>query len=156
MIEKENIILETEISDNIEVFADDFYIDQVLTNYITNAIKYAEEINGVKKIKIKNEINREKNIVRVKVFNTYSEFSEEDKVRIWKRFYKADESRNREKGGNGIGLSIVKAIMKNYGNEYGVKNVLGGVEFYFDININEIWVFTLRLRYFRRLIYFIR
>lgn len=56
-------------------------------------------------------------------------------VRIWNRFYKIDESRNREKSGSGIGLSLVKAIMNNYGNEYGVKNVAGGVEFYFDLDL---------------------
>ena len=39
--------------------------------------------------------------------------------RIWNRFYKMDTSRNREKGGNGIGLAFVKAIMNNYGNQYG-------------------------------------
>ena len=45
---------------------------------------------------------------------------------IWRRFYKGDESRNRDKGGSGIGLSLVKAIMNNYGNNYGVKNAAGG------------------------------
>ena len=54
--------------------------------------------------------------------------------RIWKRFYKADSSRNREDGGTGIGLALVKAIMNNYSNEYGVQNKENGVEFYFDLN----------------------
>ena len=135
MIEKENVILEEDLSEEIIVYADDFYIDQVLTNYITNAIKYSIVINGEKRVKIENVLMKDK--VRVKVFNTFNQFTEEEMVRIWNRFYKVDESRNRENGGNGIGLSLVKAIMNNYGNQFGVKNVAGGVEFYFDLNLAE-------------------
>ena len=135
MVDKENVKMENNISGEIIVFADDFYIDQVLTNYITNAIKYAIEINGEKRVRIENEIDEVNNKVRVKVFNTYVQFSEEEINRIWKRFYKVDESRNRENGGNGIGLSLVKAIMKQYDNKYGVKNVAGGVEFYFELDL---------------------
>lgn len=131
IIEKENIILEDNFLDEINVYADEFYIEQVITNYVTNAIKYAVEIDGKKKVKVSNEILENK--IRVKVFNSYTGFSEHDKIRIWNRFYKVDESRNRDKGGHGIGLATVKAIMNNYGNDYGVENVLGGVEFYFDI-----------------------
>ena len=54
--------------------------------------------------------------------------------RIWKRFYKIDDSRNRENGGTGIGLSIVKAIMNNYQNDFGVINKDDGVEFYFELD----------------------
>ena len=133
MIEKENIELTIKQSEPISVFADDFYIDQVFTNYITNAIKYATEINGKKRIEVRNEIIGNK--VRVVIFNTCDGLSEEHLLRIWNRFYKADESRNREKGGNGIGLSLVKAIMNNYGNNYGVKNVAGGIEFYFEVDL---------------------
>ncbi len=136
MIEKEEIqVEEEEETEPINVFADEFYIDQVLTNYITNAIKYATKINGVKRIKIRNDIKQEKGKVRVTVFNTFEGLSEEDLIRIWNRFYKLDESRNRSKGGNGIGLSLVKAIMNNYGNEYGAKNVAGGIEFYFELDL---------------------
>lgn len=135
MIEKENVKLENNLQGEIKAYADDFYIDQVLTNYITNAIKYATEINGEKRVRIENEILQDQNKVRIKVFNTFDQFSEEDMVRIWNRFYKGDESRNRDKGGNGIGLALVKAIMNNYGNSYGVKNVAGGVEFYFELDL---------------------
>lgn len=135
IIEKENIKLENDTEGEILVYSDDFYIDQVLTNYITNAIRYATEINGEKIVRIENEILQEQNKVRIKVFNTFEQFTEEDMARIWNRFYKGDESRNRDKGGSGIGLALVKAIMNNYGNKYGVRNVAGGVEFYFDIDL---------------------
>ena len=137
MIEKENVKLENNVEGEIMVYSDDFYIDQVLTNYLTNAIKYAIPINGEKVVRIENEILKDENKVRIKVFNTFEQFSEEEMVRIWNRFYKVDESRNRDNGGNGIGLSLVKAIMNNYGNQYGVKNVAGGVEFYFDLDLNS-------------------
>ena len=135
MIDKENIKVEMEEKEPVFVCADIFYIDQVLTNYVTNAIKYATEINGIKKIKIRNEIKDDK--VRITVFNTLEGLSDEDLVRIWNRFYKIDESRNRDNGGNGIGLSVVKAVMNKYGNKYGAKNVAGGIEFYFELNLEK-------------------
>ena len=135
MIQKENIKIEMPEETAIEVYADEFYIDQVITNYITNAIKYCNEINNEKKIKITNEIIDEK--VRITVFNTSKGLSEEELVHIWNRFYKIDESRNRDNGGTGIGLSLVKAIMNNYGNEYGARNVKDGIEFYFDLDISS-------------------
>ena len=135
MVEKENIEVEFEDTDSIMVYADEFYIDQVFTNYITNAIKYSTEINGKKKIKVRNKIEGKK--VVVAVFNTSEGLSEEKLMHIWNRFYKADESRNRESGGNGIGLSLVKAVMNNYGNKYGAKNVAGGIEFYFELDLKS-------------------
>ena len=139
MLEEKDINIELQNTDEINVFADDFYIEQVITNYITNAIKNVKPTeNGEKFIKIENEINNEKNKVRVKVFNTGDNIKEEDLNRIWNRFYKVDESRNREDGGTGIGLSFVKAIMNNYGNKYGVINKEDGVEFYFELNLRQI------------------
>ena len=57
--------------------------------------------------------------------------------RIWGRFYKIDSSRNRENGGTGIGLAFVKAIMNNYQNEYGAVNKDDGVEFFFDLDMDD-------------------
>ena len=135
MLEEKQVQVEIKIPDEINVFADDFYIEQVITNYITNAIKNVKEIDEEKRITIENIVNVEKNKVRIKVFNTGNNITEEDMTRIWNRFYKVDESRNRQDGGTGIGLSFVKAIMNNYGNSYGVINKENGVEFYFDLDL---------------------
>ena len=62
---------------------------------------------------------------------------EEEMKKIWRRFYKLDASRNRENGGTGIGLSLVKAIMSNYNNKYGVQNRVDGVEFYFELKMED-------------------
>ena len=137
LMEKEDVQLDEFEDGEILVYADDFYIDQVLTNYITNDIRYSTPVNGVKKIKIENVVKKDENKAIVKIFNTCRELSEEELIRIWNRFYKLDESRNRDKGGNGIGLSLVKAIMNNYGNKYGARNVAGGVEFYFEIDLSQ-------------------
>ena len=137
MLEEKNIEIKFQTMDEITVFADDFYIEQVISNYLTNAIKHIKELDGEKYIQIENEVDIEKNKVRVKVFNTGDTIKEENIARIWNRFYKIDESRNREDGGTGIGLSFVKAIMSNYGNEYGVVNRENGVEFYLELNRKE-------------------
>ncbi len=137
MIEEKQAEIKFDENEDIRVFADDFYIEQVLTNYLTNAIKNVKEIYGEKYIKISNEINKEENKVCIKVFNTGKQISEENLNRIWNRFYKADESRHREDGGTGIGLAFVKAIMSNYDNKYGVKNLENGVEFYFELDMRQ-------------------
>ncbi len=135
MLEEKQVEVELKSPEEINVFADDFYIEQVITNYLTNAIKHVEEIDGKKSIVIENVVNIEKNKVRIKVFNTGINIKEEDLTRIWNRFYKVDESRNRADGGTGIGLSFVKAIMSNYKNDYGVINKDNGVEFYFELDL---------------------
>ena len=117
----------------IYVFADDFYIEQVITNYFTNAIKNVEEVDKVKEIKITIKKSKDIGKYRVSVFNTGKKIDEENLNRIWTRFYKVDTARTRSKGGTGIGLALVKAIMTKYNNAYGVKNKKNGVEFYFDI-----------------------
>ena len=144
VIRKANVMVEGKQAEilfdsnqEIQVFADDFYIEQVLTNYLTNAIKNVEEMYGEKYIKISNEIKSEENKVCIKVFNTGKNISEENLNRIWNRFYKADESRHREDGGTGIGLAFVKAIMSNYDNKYGVHNLENGVEFYFELDMKQ-------------------
>ena len=135
MLENKNVEVKFETEDVINVYADDFYISQIVTNYLTNAIKNVKEVDGEKYIKITNTINQDE--VKVTVFNTGDNISEENISRIWNRFFKADESRKRDDGGSGIGLSIVRAIMNNYGKDFGVVNKYNGVEFFFNIGVQK-------------------
>ena len=92
-----------------------------------------EEMN----INVTNESKTKKtdeNKIRLFVYNTGEKIPEEYIKKIWGRFYKVDSSRNRNQGGTGIGLALVKAIMNNYNNKYGVRNFEDGVEFYCDLN----------------------
>lgn len=132
VIKENNIKIEFEDKKKIKVFADQEYIEQVVSNYLTNAIKHSEEKNGEKKIIIRTETREDK--IRLYVYNTGENIPKEYIKKIWGRFYKVDSSRNRNTGGTGIGLALVKAIMNNYNNEYGVRNLENGVEFYCDIN----------------------
>lgn len=134
MLEEKKInVVKFNANEEVIVYADEFYIEQAFTNYFTNAIKHTKEINGERYIEIKLKENIEKHNVRISVFNTGDTLTDEDLERIWGRFYKVDESRNRADGGSGIGLSLVKAIMNNYGSKFGAINRKNGIEFYFEI-----------------------
>ncbi len=134
VLDEQNIEVEFKENDAIYVYADDFYIEQVVSNYFTNAIKNVSEVDGKKKIKIAIKNGKELGKLRITVFNTGKNIEEENLNRIWTRFYKVDESRTRSKGGTGIGLALVKAIMSKYQSMYGVTNKKDGVEFYFEIS----------------------
>ena len=133
-LEEDSIKVLFDNEDPIFVYADDFYIEEVFSNYFINAIKNNKEIDNKKEIRITINENKDNGKYRIAVFNTGDNISNENIEKIWNRFYKADKSRNREKGGHGIGLSIVKAIMTRYKSDYGVNNLENGVEFYFDID----------------------
>lgn len=115
--------------EHIDVWSDEYKIEEVVTNYITNAINHCDFEN-----RIEVYVERIGDDVRVHVFNTGKNIPEEDIPNIWQKFYKVDKARTREYGGNGIGLSIVKAIMDSYGKGFGVINKSNGVEFWFDLD----------------------
>ena len=133
VLNEQNIEIDFKAEGPVMVYADDFYIEQVITNYFTNAIKNVEKVGNKKLIKISIKKGKEDKKVRVSVFNTGKNIDQENLGRIWTRFFKADESRDRSKGGTGIGLALVKAIMMRYNNKYGVTNKKDGVEFYFEV-----------------------
>ncbi|MCR5691764.1 MAG: HAMP domain-containing histidine kinase [Eubacterium sp.] len=114
----------------VMVWADEYMIEEVVTNYVSNAFNH---VNYDKKIEVKLGVVGEK--ARVSVFNTGDPIPDEDIEKIWHKFYKVDKARTREYGGNGIGLSIVKAIMDAHNQPYGVKNYDNGVEFWFEVDI---------------------
>lgn len=112
------------------VWADEYKVEEVITNYISNAINHCCNENIIK-VTV-GQIDKEN--VRVSVFNTGKNIPEEDIDHIWEKFYKVDKARTIEYGGNGIGLSIVKAIVESMGKKCGVNNLPDGVEFWFDLD----------------------
>lgn len=116
--------------ESVYVWADEFKVEQVIRNYVSNAFHH---LGGdmVVEVKVKVEDSRAK----VTVFNTGTPIPEEDIPRIWDKFYKVDKAHTREYGGNGIGLSIVKAIIESFHQEYGVNNYDNGVEFWFTLEV---------------------
>ena len=113
----------------ILVKGDEFKVEEVLTNYISNAIHHVKE-NGKIEIKL---IEKDKKL-RISVFNEGKCIPDEDLTGIWEKFYKVDKAHSRSYGGSGIGLSIVKAIVEAHDNSCGVRNLENGVEFWFELD----------------------
>lgn len=118
-------------SQPVYVWGDEFKVEEVLTNYLSNALHH---VDGEKQIRISFE--QKEDLLRVKVFNTGNPIPEEELDKIWVKFYKVDKARTREYGGSGIGLSIVKAIMDSMNRKCGVENRENGVEFWFELENN--------------------
>lgn len=114
----------------VYVWADEFKAEQVVRNYVSNAFNH---LDGDRVVDVKIIPAGDK--VKVTVFNTGTPIPEEDVPHIWEKFYKVDKAHTREYGGNGIGLSIVKAIMDSFHQEYGVNNYDNGVEFWFELDV---------------------
>ena len=116
----------------VYVWGDEFKVEEVITNYLTNAMNHAD---GQRRIEIR--FSYHDGLVRTSVFNTGEPIPEEDLEKIWVKFYKVDKARTREYGGSGIGLSIVKAIMDSFHQKCGVINHENGVEFWMELESNN-------------------
>lgn len=127
--EQKNIRLELENPEEAWIWGDEFKVEEVITNYMSNAINHAD---GEKVIRV--FYTRSEDKLRVSVFNTGQPIPEEDLDKIWVKFYKVDKARTREYGGSGIGLSIVKAIMDSFHQQCGVINHEDGVEFWMELS----------------------
>ena len=129
LVKQNDIRVQFARTEPVDVWADEYMIEEVVTNYLTNAIHHAkyEKVIDIRVIK-------EGKRTRISVFNTGDPIPQEDIDKIWIKFYKVDKARTREYGGNGIGLSIVKAIMESHNKPFGVINHSNGVEFWFELD----------------------
>lgn len=128
MIKDKGITLQMEKSEAVFVFADIYRIEQVLVNYINNAL---DHIQGEKILKV--TVRAQDGQAKFTLFNSGNPIPEEALDKIWYSFYKVDRARTRSYGGTGLGLSIVRAIIEQHQGAYGVANVPGGVEFRFQL-----------------------
>ncbi len=114
----------------IMVIADVERIEQVLINLIVNSIKYGK-IDGTTIVSV---IQQRKGKILVKITDNGEGIKDEHKDRIFERFYRVDQSRSREQGGSGLGLSIVKHIIEAHGEQIFLKSEFGvGSEFSFTL-----------------------
>lgn len=118
--------------EDVYVWADEFKVEEVMTNYLSNAMNHADFEKHIEISYTKKEEG-----IRVSVFNTGKPIPGEDIENIWDKFYKVDKARTREYGGSGIGLSIVRAIMDSFHRECGVCNHENGVEFWFELDMDS-------------------
>ena len=118
----------SDIEKNVIITADCLRIEQVISNFLDNAIK---NCSGKKEIAVIMKEKEEK--LYLSVYNSGRNIDEEVAERIWESFYKLDESRNREAGGAGLGLAISAVIIKQHKGNYGFNNCVDGVVFWFEI-----------------------
>jgi len=126
LLNEKNIVLKLNLLENIKINADWNRIEQVLTNYMTNAIRHTNNNGFI----IINMLDK-KDTICVEVENSGSKIDPDETNKIWDNFYKIDKSRTRKLGGTGLGLSIVKNIILLHGGSCGVENTKNGVKFYF-------------------------
>lgn len=118
-MEKHSLTCTVEGDDAI-VPADENKLRQVLVNLLSNAVKYSRKGGRVRV-----EVHGGDTEASISVIDDGIGISAEDCEHIFERFYRADRSRNRKTGGAGIGLAIVKAIVKAHGGRVEVKSKEG-------------------------------
>ncbi|MBU3028171.1 ATP-binding protein [Zobellia galactanivorans] len=129
---KKKIILtfDMEYDEPIIVFADKEKIQQVVTNFLVNSIKYGHT-NGTTEVSVENLI---KNKVIVRVTDNGEGIPKQHIPRLFERFYRVDKSGSRSEGGSGLGLAIVKHIVEAHGEKIYVESEMGvGSEFSFTL-----------------------
>lgn len=115
--------------EDVLVYADRERIHQVMTNLIDNAIKYGGN-DGEVGITIQERDQK----VLVSVGDNGPGIEAEHLDKIFRRFYRVDKSRSREKGGTGLGLSICKHLMEVHGEHIWVESKVGqGTTFTFSL-----------------------
>ncbi|MGB3368636.1 MAG: ATP-binding protein [Acidaminobacteraceae bacterium] len=130
IFKEHEILYSVKCEDDYFIRANMFRIEQVLINYINNAINHVDENKKIDIVAILDE-----KYVKVSIFNTGENIEKDDLENIWTSFYKVDKSRSREYGGSGLGLSIVKSIVDEHEGRYGVINNDSGVEFWVELLI---------------------
>lgn len=134
ILEQRGIAFSFDHALDLYVWGDEYFIENVLNNYISNAVHHVSQ-NGSIQIKMEQKENEER--VRISVYNSGDPIPQKDLTRIWESFYKVDKARSRAYGGTGIGLSVVAAIMNAHHMPYGVENCLGGVLFWFELESGD-------------------
>ncbi len=118
--------------EKIMVNGDIIRTEQILINYINNALAHVDERKQLKLM-----IKQQEDKIHISLFNSGEPVPEEALGKLFTSFYKVDQARTRSDGGSGIGLAVVKAIQEKDHNRYGVENQAGGVSFWFEQDTDD-------------------
>lgn len=132
--EYKNYNFQLECPDSLLVYGNETRINQVIYNLIGNAVNYTGEDNFIG-IKL---LEKEKSI-RFEVRDSGKGISDEEKPRVWDRYYKISKNTQREQTGSGIGLAIVKNILIYHNAEFGIESEVDeGSTFYFELKKTDV------------------
>lgn len=111
---------DVDVEENIMLTASERHCKQLFAIFIDNAIKHSEE-NGTVKVSLTK--SGDKKIFSV--YNTGSGIRDDEKDKIFERFYRSDDSRSRNTGGYGLGLAIARSIIDYHKFKLNIENSQG-------------------------------
>jgi PAS domain S-box-containing protein len=104
----------------VECMADEFRVEQILSNLLSNALKYSP---GGSTVDV--ELRQERGVATVSVYNDGVGIRLEDQPRVFDRFYRVDNGRDRKAGGFGLGLFICRRLVEAMGGEISLESSPG-------------------------------
>lgn len=126
---QKGIIDSLKMDASCEVCVDIVKLEQVIKNYIANAISHTK--SGAR-VKMRTESRQGK--AYFYIFNEGTHINSDEQERIWEIFYKSDKARTRTENSTGIGLYVVRTIINAHCGDFGMENIQDGVEFWFCID----------------------
>ncbi len=135
LIEQDGYQIVFEPMREVTVSADEIKVQQVIYNLINNALTYTGED---KTVTVRQKVSGDR--VRIEVSDSGEGIAPDDLPYIWDRYYRGGKPHKRAAIGSGLGLSIVKEILENYGFPYGAESTVGkGSTFWFEMNVENQW-----------------
>lgn len=131
-MEEKKLRVLSSLPEGVLVKADEKALVLAVRNLLSNAVKYTPE-GG--EICVRLERKRGKAIFEI--YNQGQQIPQKDLPYLWDAFYRADESRTKEKGGSGMGLAVTKAILQRHNARFGVRNESEGVCFWFTLPLSR-------------------
>ncbi|WP_335520621.1 sensor histidine kinase [Neobacillus drentensis] len=119
-----SIEMQTDIQDELYVLADQKLLEKAVNNIVNNAVKYSPQGEQVQV-----SLSEEQEHIALYVLNTGVQIEELELEKVFQPFYRIEKSRNRNTGGSGLGLFIVKRILEIHHVSFVLQNTNDGVLF---------------------------
>jgi two-component system phosphate regulon sensor histidine kinase PhoR len=139
---RKNITIHLDIPEGITVLADETSVGRVIGNLLHNGIKFTESgsvtVSADWSSITSDDGNGDGDWITVKVTDTGIGIPAHEIDRIFERFYKVDQARNRKKAGTGLGLAIAKHVIEAHGGRIWAESSGAGSTFYFTLPVEEL------------------